>query len=342
MSSFAVAPRHYDGPCEAGSTLMARPRNLVLVLGDQLSHDSAAFDGFDGKQDVVWMAEVAEEAEQVLCHKLRIAAFFSAMRHFRDELRDRAFPVRYAEMSADRRGDRGATFADVLKRDIRELRPAKLVVVQPGDFRVKDALQSAAASLGVELEVREDRHFYCSLEDFNAWADTRPARLLLEAFYEYMRKRQRVLVDARGKPEGGRFSLDADNRKRFSPSRAGPVPPLRRFPPDATSRAVIALVEERFAKHSGSAAGLDMPVTRADARAFLDDFLEHRLPRFGPYEDAMWTSEPFLFHSRLSLCLNLKLLDPRECVQGAVTAYERQLAPLQSVEGFVRQILGWR
>ncbi len=320
---------------------MARTRNLVVVLGDQLSHRSAAFDRFDRTQDVVWMAEVREETEHVWCHKLRVAVFLSAMRHFRNELEKRRYRIRYTEMQPDRSRDPGGTFGEILERDVRELDPRKIIVVHPGDHRVLAALETTAAALGIDIEIRPDRHFYGSLEEFDAWADDHPG-LLFESFYEHMRKRHRILLDEHGKPEGGRWSLDKENRERFPREAAGSVPRPLRFAPDRTSRAVLAMVEQRFADHPGTVTSFGMPVTRRDARALLRDFLEHRLASFGPYEDAMSTEEPVLFHSRLSLPLNLGLLDPRECVTGALARYRDKRAPLRSVEGFVRQILGWR
>lgn len=316
-------------------------RNLVLVLGDQLDHRSAAFDGFDQTRDAVWMAEVAEETEHVWCSKIRIAAFLSAMRHFAAELKTKGRRVHYTTLPTQRAQDRGATFGEVLEQDVRALRPERLVVVQPGDYRVHGALVATAEGLGVALEVREDRHFYCSLDELHAWAESHPG-MLLETFYEHLRKKHHILVDDHGEPEGGRWSFDALNRERFSRDKAGPVPRPLSFAPDRTTRAVLGMIEERFADHPATTSEFDLPVCRRHARALLRDFLDHRLASFGPYEDAMSADEPFLFHSRLSLPLNLELLDPRECVAGALDQYRRKRIELRSVEGFIRQILGWR
>ncbi len=318
-----------------------RPRHLVLVLGDQLDPAAAAFDGFDPKRDAVWMAEVEEEATHVRCHKLRIAVFFAAMRHFRDELRGRGVEVHYTEMRRRRPQDRGADFASVLAKDLRKLRPEKLLLTRPGDSRVLALLEEAAGQLDVELEMREDRHFYSSPAEFSGWADGRK-QLVQESFYRTLRRKHDILVGEDGEPEGGRWNFDEDNRETFGRQGPGRIRPPRRFAPDALTREVLALVEARFADHPGSLEHFDLPVTRRDARTFLRDFVRHRLPDFGTYEDAMWTGEPILFHSRLSVALNLKLLDPRECVAAALAAYEAGKAPLNSVEGFVRQIVGWR
>ena len=144
-------------------------RNLVLVLGDQLDAESAAFDGFDKTQDRVWMAEVAEENTHVWCHKMRIAFFLSAMRHFRNHLESRNIEVCYHELTVQPQNDCRSTFAEVLELDVQKYAPQKLIVVEPGDWRVQEALKTAADALGIELEIRPDRHFYCSVEDFKEW-----------------------------------------------------------------------------------------------------------------------------------------------------------------------------
>ena len=316
-------------------------RNYVLVLGDQLDRSSAAFDGFDPAVDTVWMAEVEEEATYLKQHKLRIALFFACMRHFRDELRGRGHEVHYHEQTADRSADRGRSFREVLRQDVREHKPEQLIVVRPGDYRVLEHLTAEAESLGVPLEVREDRHFLCSLDDFNAWADGRSGGLLMESFYRHMRAETGLLMDG-DEPVGGQWNLDHDNRESFP--KSGPENPSRphRFTPDEITQRVCEMVAERYADHPGSLENPILPVNRSQALAMLRDFVERQLPKFGTYEDAMWTDEAFLYHSRLSAALNLKLLNPRDCLEKAVAAYEAGEAPLNSAEGFVRQILGWR
>jgi len=316
-------------------------RHLVIVLGDQLDRGSAAFEGFDEAGDAVWMAEVEEEASHVWAQKRRLVLFFSAMRHFRDELRDRGRTVHYHALTADRREDRGGSFAEVLQRDVRKLRPEKLIVVHPGDQRVKQQLEQAARDLDIELEIRPDDHFYVSLDEFADWAAGRK-EYVLEHFYRRLRQRENVLMTADGGPVGGTWNYDEDNRAAFG--RDGPprIKPPRRFQPDAITDEVIDLVEQRWPDRPGSTEQFDLPVTHEQALAALRDFAEHRLPGFGTYEDAMWTDEPFLYHSRLSVPLNLHLLDPRKAVAAASDAYRDGHAALNHVEGFVRQVLGWR
>ena len=326
---------------------MAELRTLVVVLGDQLDLDAAAFDGFDPEQDAVWMAEVNEESNHVWSGKQRIALFLAAMRHFAQALHAAGRPLHYTRL--DDPGN-GGTLAAELQAAIEELAPQRLLMTAPGDWRVWQSLKAAAESSGRALEVCEDRHFYTTVREFSAHAKGRKA-LRLEYFYRALRQRHGVLMQD-GKPEGGklqggqpvggRWNFDADNREAFG--RAGPVglPARATFEPDALTREVIALVNRHFAQHPGSLDGFAWPVTREEALASLRSFIEQRLPLFGRYEDAMWPGEPWLYHSHLSAALNLKLLNPREVVQAAEAAYHAGHAPLQSVEGFIRQILGWR
>lgn len=304
--------------------------NLVVILGDQLDLNSSAFDGFDIRHDVVWMAEVSSEAEFVWNHKARIAVFLAAMRHFRAALEERGYRVDYTELAGK------TTLVAALRKAIGRYKPERVIVVEPGEWRVLEELRG----LGELLEVRGDRHFLSSVEDFRQHAKGRK-QLRMEYFYREMRRRYGWLME-KGKPVGGDWNYDEENRGAFSKSGPGLLPAPVAFEPDAITREVLALVEKEFADHPGNLDRFDWPVTAAQAREALDDFIANRLPYFGVYQDAMWTGEPWLYHSRISCALNLKLLDPREACAAAEEAYRRGDAPLAAVEGFIRQILGWR
>ena len=316
-------------------------RNLVIVLGDQLDPHSAAFDGFDPQRDRVWMAEVAHEATHVWSHKLRIAAFVAAMRHHRDSLRNQGKTVLYTEMGSDAAQDRGSSLSHVLAADVRRHQPRQLILVQPGAYRVQQELSAVANDFGIPLELRTDRHFYTTPQDFRDWQSGRRA-IVLEAFYRHMRRREGILLEPDGSPTGGHWNFDKDNRKTFGTTGPPAATVGKGFPPDAVSRDVIRMVQRRFSTHPGSLEHFDLPTTPQQAKALLQHFVSRGLPSFGPYQDAMWRGEPFLYHSRLSFPLNLKLLSPGECIDAAVAAYTGGHASIASVEGFVRQILGWR
>jgi deoxyribodipyrimidine photolyase-related protein len=313
-------------------------RHLVVVLGDQLDARSTALDGFDPRCDAIWMAEVPGEATHVWSHKARITLFLSAMRHFRDALRARGWRVIYRQLDDT---DDEATFATAIRHAARRLRPRKLVLVQPGEWRVQELFQQAARDLEIELDMRPDRHFLCSPDEFACHAEPRK-QLRLEFFYRDMRRATGVLMDEPDQPAGGRWNYDVENRHSFG--RAGPaeLPLPLSFPPDLITRDVIRLVRRRFASHPGNLDQFDWPVTPAQAEHALDDFITYRLPRFGEFQDAMWTDEPFLYHSLLSPALNLKFLDPRTVLEKTEFAFRSGAAPLAATEGFVRQILGWR
>jgi deoxyribodipyrimidine photolyase-related protein len=312
-------------------------RNLILVLGDQLNSDSVAFDGFDRELDAVWMVEVTGEATHVWSHKARIALFLSAMRHFQAALKKRRITVHYRQLDdRDNRGD----FAGELEAAVKKCRPRRLILVEPGEWRVRELFRATAAEMGIELTMREDRHFLCSHDEFAIHAEGR-LQLRLEYFYREMRRTHNVLMKA-SKPIGGKWNYDSANRGSFTRSGPGVLPPPKRFRQDAVSKEVIRLVELHFPNHPGRLDHFDWPVTSHQAKQALDDFIQHRLVRFGDYQDAMWTDEPYLYHSRISAAMNLKLLDPRDVIRSAEAAYHAGIAPLNAVEGFIRQILGWR
>jgi deoxyribodipyrimidine photolyase-related protein len=319
------------------TSLPAKVRNLVLVLGDQLDAQSSALQGFDPAQDMVWMAEVTQESTHVWSAKQRIAVFLSAMRHFADELRAQGLPLVCTRLDAT--GNQG-TLALELARAIAELQPTGLVLTAPGDWRVLQSLRAVAQQARLPLELRDDTHFFSTVRDFAEHAKGRK-QLRLEYWYRELRKKHGIMMEGK-EPVGGQWNFDADNRESFG--KAGPqnVPPPTRFVPDAITQEVIALVNQQFAAHPGALDSFGWPVTRAQALLALQAFVKERLPLFGQYEDAMWAGEAWLYHSHLSCALNLKLIQAREVVQAAEDAYRAGHAPVAAVEGFIRQILGWR
>jgi len=315
-----------------------RIRNLIVCLGDQLNRDSAVFDGFDAASDCVWMAEVMGESTHVRSSKVRTALFLSAMRHFRLALEREGFRIDYRTLDSD---DGSMDLGSALARSIAKAKPARVLVVQPGEWRVQEMLERAAKGASVPLDVLPDRHFLCSTDEFRAHAAGRK-QLRMEYFYREQRRKHGVLLDRTGGPEGGEWNLDHENRESFGTKGPAGVRKPRAFKPDATTRDVIAVVERMLKDHPGDLGGFDWPVTPAQAQDALEDFVEHRLAHFGRWEDAMWTDEPVLFHSRLSAAMNLKLLSPRRVIERVEQAYRSKAAPLASAEGFIRQVLGWR
>jgi len=312
-------------------------RHLVVIFGDQLDHDALIFDDFDKDRDMIWMAEVLEESQVVPSHKVRTAMFLSAMRHFHVELIQRNLPVEYTKLDDP---DNEQTFAKELARTIRRLQPEEIRVTQPGEFRVLEALKQVAKGENLPLNVLADPHFFSQPEEFAKHAEGRK-EVRLEYFYRELRKKHNILM-ANGKPVGGSWNYDKENRGTFS--KKGPVDlkVTRKFTPNKITKQVFEIVNMLLPENPGNLQNFDWPVCRNDALLALSDFIEHRLADFGKFQDAMWQGEPFLYHSRLSAALNLKLLNPREVVAAAVTAYQEGNVPLNATEGFIRQILGWR
>jgi deoxyribodipyrimidine photolyase-related protein len=326
-------------------------RHLILILGDQLDHQSSAFEGFDPKQDAVLMIEALEESTHVWSHKIRTTLFLSAMRHFAQELEARGWPVMYRKLE----GEGDATLAAGVLAAIAQLKPQAVIGVEPGDYRVRQQLQNAIDSIApradsapgkgqkglkISLQWRDDTLFLCSTAEFRKWAGSSKS-LRMEFFYRQMRQRHKVLMDG-NEPVGGQWNFDAENRKSFG--KAGPqnVPKPQFYKTDEITQQVIKVVNEKFKDHPGALDKFNWPVNREQALHALQDFIDHRLEQFGPHEDAMWTNLEFGWHSLLSSSLNLKLISPLEVVQAAEKAYHARGLEIASVEGFIRQILGWR
>lgn len=309
---------------------------VALVLGDQLTLDNPALAHLDRDRDRVVMIEASGEATHVWSHKARIALFLSAMRHFAETLRDAGHRVHYVPLDAPGPG----SFGERLGNCLDELAATTLSICEPGEWRTLATIREQCRSRSVNVELWPDSHFLISTDEFRRWADGQRV-LRMEFFYRHMRRRTDILMHGPN-PAGGRWNYDADNRAGFGSRGPGPIPPAPRYAPDAVTREVMGLVERHFPDHPGSLATFAWPVTRREAQDALARFVVERLPTFGRYQDAMWTDEPFLWHSLLSSSLNLKLLDPREVIAAALDVWRAQRLPLASVEGFVRQILGWR
>ncbi|MEM1129649.1 MAG: cryptochrome/photolyase family protein [Pseudomonadota bacterium] len=310
-------------------------RRIVLILGDQLSPDLPALRAADRDRDVILMAEVAEEAGYVRHHKKKIAFLFSAMRHFADSLKSDGWTIRYVTL--DDPDNAGALTAEAA-RAIADLEATGVVATEPGEYRLKTALEDWRNETGIELEVLDDTRFVASHAEFRAWAEGRK-QLRMEFFYREMRRKTGLLMDG-DKPEGGKWNYDAENRKPAKGDLFMPRPP--QTTPDAITRSVLDLVETRFADHFGALTPFWYAVTRDGALEALDYFVTHALPRFGDYQDAMLTGEHFLYHSVLAQYINAGLLGPLEVCARVERAYYDGHAPLNAAEGYIRQIIGWR
>ena len=310
---------------------------LRLVLGDQISDTRlSSLRDLDAKRDTVLMAEVRDETGYVRHHKQKIALIFSGMRGLAARLRAKKVEVRY--VGFEDAGNTGSLLGEV-RRALAERDYDKVIVTAPGEYRLMTEFEAFAASSNVPFVIRDDDRYLCSSVAFGAWADGRK-ELRMELFYREMRKRTGLLMDADGKPEGGAWNYDKENRK--GPPR-NLTPPLHQFvAQNPTTKQAIADVARLFPQHFGSLESFGFATTPDEAEIIVADFIGNMLPGFGDYQDAMVRDEPWMWHAIISAAMNLGLIDPLDVCRRAEAEYRAGRAPLNAVEGFIRQILGWR
>ena len=308
---------------------------LLPIFADQLSLGLASLKYADKGTSHILMMEVYEEATTVAHHRKKLIFLFSAMRHFAAELRKAGWQVTYVPL--DDPANTGS-FTQEIRRFQAHNRIKTIVLTEPSEYRVLDIVKGWQNLLGVRVEILDDDRFLCDHQEFETWAKGRK-QLRMEYFYREMRKKTGLLMNE-DKPEGERWNFDKENRKPAAHDLLVPKP--LRFEPDAITQSVIHLVEHHFSDRYGDTEGFFLAVTRADALKALDYFVEHMLESFGDYQDAMLRGEPFLYHSLLSAYLNTGLLGWREICTRAVEAYHLGKAPINAVEGYIRQIIGWR
>ncbi len=309
---------------------MSSNTSLLVVFGNQLFDVRHLPPPSDAD---VFMAEDLGLCTYVRHHQQKIVLFLAAMRAYADELRASGYRVHYRQL--DMASD--SSYEDTMKACIDGGGYSRLVHFEIEDKPMEDRVIEFASTNGLDRAEIRSPMFICSRHEFQSFASGR-SRLVMAEFYKAQRLRMNVLVDAEGRPDGGRWSFDTENRKKLPRSVEPPAP---HWPAHAEHVApVVDLVREYFAHHPGDAGEFRWPTTRAQARAWLDDFLENRLDQFGPYEDAMTTRSTIVFHSALTPMLNLGLLTPHEIVERAIEQKDR--IPLASLEGFVRQVIGWR
>ncbi|MCL3880943.1 cryptochrome/photolyase family protein [Marivita sp. GX14005] len=304
---------------------------LVLVLGDQLSDTLSALREAEKASDVIVMAEVSDETTYVQHHPKKIAFIFAAMRKFAARLRGDGWDVRYTRL--DDEGNAGSIPGELLRR-AEEIGATEVIATQPGEWRLIAALED----MPLRLAMKPDTRFISTQAEFDRWAEGRKA-LRMEYFYREMRRKTGILMDG-DEPEGGKWNYDAENRKPAPKDIAfsGPM----QFTPDDTVEDVLNLVEARFGNSFGALRPFSFGTDQGQARRALSHFIIYALPRFGDYQDAMLNDNRFLYHALVSPYLNVGLLDPLEVCRAAEDAYYDGHAPLNAVEGFIRQILGWR
>lgn len=309
--------------------------NLIFILGDQLSTSISSLRDADIMRDIILMAEVSSEATYANHHKQKIALVLSAMRHFARELLASGWKVDYIFLDYPLNS---GTLTDELRSAIARHKPKKVVITHPGEWRVMQMIHKWQSKLGVQVEIREDDRFLYSLAGFNSWAEGRRT-LRMENFYRLMRQQTGFLMENE-KPAGGHYNFDRENRKPLSNNQQ--IPNRLIFPADEITREVLQLVSKQFSKNYGELEPFYWAVSRKDSQRALCDFIEKRLSGFGNFQDAMKSTNDTLFHSLISPYLNIGLLSPAEVCKEAERAWREGRAALNAVEGFIRQIIGWR
>ena len=310
----------------------------VWILGDQLSLSNAALLSANKNRDCLLFIESRQSFGKLPYHRHRLMLILSAMRHFAAERQAEGWRIDYHRL-AD-----APEMHPALLRHCKSCAPSEILITQPNNHDERLALGSLLKKLECPLRIIPTTQFLCSEQDFTELAQGKK-RLLMENFYREMRRRTGLLLESDGKPTGGDWNYDSENRATLRDwEKAGsPLPePLPRPKQDAITREAGRDLETFFPKAPGKADDFALPVTREESLAWFEHFLEKRLPQFGTWQDLMVQGEPDMFHSIISPMLNIGLLDPLECAKGAEAAYRRGKAPLHAVEGFIRQIIGWR
>ena len=312
---------------------------LIWILGDQLlpAHPLLPSPATDL---LVGLIESSPRGSHLRYHQQKLTLLYSAMRHYAADLKKQKFATLYHHLTDT---PAGADYATILFHWIQKHKIREIHLLDPNEYDTLHSLPALSKKLGVPIHRHASPQFLVPRAEFATWAEGKK-HLLMETHYRRLRTERNILLDAKGKPEGGDWNLDDQNRRTYREfAKANPtVPP---FPPpiqDPIVKKVAQEVAAHFPTHPGQADQLWVPVTRAGALDWLKTFIRQRLAQFGPWEDTMVEGQQILFHSVLSPLLNIGLLTPQECIQAAEKAYREGKAPLNSVEGFIRQILGWR
>lgn len=283
----------------------------------------------DKGNSIVLLVESIARGQILKYHKKKLVLIYSIMRHFAEELKADGWTVDYHRESPD--------FKAAVNNHIEKFQPEKIYMMEQSEFGVQDRLLRMLKNIPVETFPH--CNFVSTAEEFEKLHKTPDARVTMETFYHIMRKKTGILVEA-DKPFGGAWNYDKQNR--LPPDKNLIAPPQPGFPPDKITQEVIAMVEHYFGDHPGTTENWNYAVTRNDALVAANDFFDNRLNEFGPHQDAMLHGQAFLNHSVLSPYVNTCLLHPVELCVEAEHRYKTGRAQLTSVEGFVRQLIGWR
>ena len=314
-------------------------KHTIWLLWDHLHHDHRLLTTARPDTHRILMIESRTAGTRFRYHTHRLILLYSAMRHRAQQLSAEGWQVDYHRLS----DEKNAT-STALAQHAQRFGTESFHLIAPTEYTMREAVPMLARKISVPIHMHPDDLFLCSREEFARFAKNK-RRLLMEHHYRNMRKKLGLLLTAEGKPEGGAWNFDRYNRagiREYRRAGSPQAPPPPWCTPDEITRHVIDDVKRYFPGHPGDPDTFRLPVTRSQALQWLAHFIRHRLPLFGTYEDLITEKDPLLFHSMLTPFLNCGLLRPLECCQAAIAAYRCGAAPLNAVEGFVRQIIGWR
>ena len=310
-------------------------KDLRIIFVDQLSLDNSVLDGIN-PNDVLLFYEPINTFYEIKHHKQKIALLVSALRHFINKINHKNFI--HQKIEKNNKHD----LAKFLKKLISEKNLNKIIVSKPSDFNIYKDLLFFAQSNNLELEILEDKKFISNVDDFTDWASDKKTRIQ-EYYYRWLRKKYDIFMNEDGKPIGDKWNFDKDNRKGIKQLQSD-IPERKKLVPDQITFDAMVDVEECFPNSTGNLENFNWATTHEEAENLLDDFIDRYLLNYGSFQDAINKENTFMFHSLLSPYLNCGLLDPKICIEKAEKKYYESNGeiPINSVEGFIRQILGWR
>ncbi|WP_298320629.1 cryptochrome/photolyase family protein [uncultured Aquimarina sp.] len=310
---------------------------LRLLLGDQLNYEHSWYK--DTQEDVCYfMAEMRQETDYTVHHIQKVVGFFQSMRNFASWLSDQGSEIVYFELDHhDNKQDLVANLENIIKtKNI-----TKFEYQLPDEYRLDKQLKDFSNQLSIDTEVFDTEHFLTSRTDFSDFFEGKK-QYTMEYFYRDMRKKYDIMMITKKDPEGGKWNFDQSNRKKWTGNPG--IPGQRDLKKDVSD--LVKLVKKENVKTIGNinATKFDWPTSRKECLSLLDYFCENLLICFGDYQDAMHLDEKYLFHSRLSFAMNSKMLHPMEVITKVIEYWRNQKEEIDisQVEGFVRQILGWR
>lgn len=312
-------------------------KTLRLILGDQLNYKHSWYKNTD-KNCLYFIAEMEQETNYVPHHIQKVVAFFQSMRNFSDWLRDNNHKVVYYKLD-------GKNNAQDLTKNLNHIIEShdikKFEYQLPDEYRLDEQLQKFCNSLTIDYETCTTEHFYTERNELAEFYEGKK-EMTMEYFYRHMRKKHDIMMVNDKDPEGGKWNFDKSNRKKWKGSPT--IPHEKGFRKDVSD--IVSLLKKRNIKTIGTIddKNFNWPTSRKDCLTVLSYFCSNLLQHFGDYQDAMHTDEYYLFHSRLSFAMNSKMLSPKEVIDKVISYWQdhKKDIDISQVEGFVRQILGWR